>query len=129
MASPVHTVPERERPGWLDRLPTGALSALAFLVLGPAAAVLVLVAIPRGFEIESSCVTPGGAQKTAGDTFVAAFALLGSLGWVVAFLGAIYASIADRRGVVLLLPLVWFAVLVLSALAVAAWLGPVPCPR
>ena len=60
---------------------------------------------------------------------MAAFALLGSLGWVVAFLGAIYASIADRRGVVLLLPLVWFAVLVLSALAVAAWLGPVPCPR
>ena len=71
----------------------------------------------------------GRRQKTAGDTFVAAFALLGSLGWVVAFLGAIYASIADRRGVVLLLPLVWFAVLVLSALAVAAWLGPVPCPR
>lgn len=128
MASPVHTVPERERP-WLDRLPTGALSALAFLLLGPAAAVLVLVAIPRGFEIESSCVTSGGVQKTAGDTFVAAFALLGTLGWIVAFLGAIYASIADRRGVVVLLPLVWFAVLVFSALVVAALLGPVPCPR
>ena len=71
-------------------------------------------------------MTPGGARRTAGDTFVAAFALFGSLGWIVAFLGAISASIADRRGVVLLLPLVWFAVLVLAALAVAAWLGPVP---
>jgi hypothetical protein len=129
MASPVHTVPERERLGWVDRLPAGALSALAFVVLAPAAAILVLVAIPRGLEIESSCVTPGGVQKTAGDTFVAAFALLGTLGWIVAFLGTIYASIADRRGVVVLLPLAWFAVLVLSALVVAAFLGPVPCPR
>lgn len=128
MASPVHTVPQPERPGWLDRLPTGALSALAFLLLGPAAAVLVFVAIPRGFEIESSCVTAGGSQKTSGDTFVAAFALLGTLGWIVAFLGAIYASIADRRGIVVLLPLAWFAVLVLAALTAAAWLGPVQCP-
>jgi hypothetical protein len=128
MTSPVHTVPERERPGWFDRLPSGALSALAFLLLGPAAAYLVLVAIPRGFEIESSCLTSGGVQKTSGDTFVGAFVVLGTLGWIAAFLGAIYASIADRRGIVVLLPLVWFAVLVLSAFVVAAVLGPVPCP-
>ena len=101
---------------------------LAFLLLGLAAALLVLFAFPRAFEIESSCVGATGTRQTAGDTYVAGFVLVGTLGWVVAFLGAIYASIDDRRGLVLLLPLAWFAVLVLAALVVAALLGPVPCP-
>lgn len=128
MSRPARTAPERETRRWFERVPAGPVSALEFLLFGVAAAVLVLVAIPRSFEIESSCVSSAGVQKTAGDTYIAGFVLFGSVGWVVSFLGAIYASIAERRDVVLLLPLVWFVVLVLTALVVAAFVGPVPCP-
>lgn len=104
------------------------MSVLEFLLLGVAAALLVLVVIPRTFAIESSCIGETGVQRTAGDTYVAGFVVLGTLGWIGAFLGAIYASIADRRGVVVLIPVVWFLALVLAALAVAVALGRVPCP-
>jgi hypothetical protein len=50
------------------------------------------------------------------------------MGWIGVFLGVLYGSIAERRGLVLLLPLVWFVVFVVAALVAAAVVGPVPCP-
>lgn len=106
----------------------GPVSALAFVLLGLAAAALVLLVIPGAFAIESSCVTSSGSTRTVGDTYIAGFVVLGTLGWLAAFLGMIYANIADRRDVAMLVPLVWSATLVLTALVVAALLGPAPCP-
>lgn len=112
----------------LDRIPVGAIGAFETLLLGALAALLVLYVFPRVFAIESSCVGPTGVQTSAGDTYVGAFVVLGTLGWLAVFLGLIYVSIAERRDVIVLLPLVWFVALVLPALAVAVLLGPEPCP-
>jgi hypothetical protein len=111
-----------------DRVPAGALSALEFALLGPLAAVLVLVAIPRAFAIESACLGELGAVSTEGDSYTGAFVALGTLGWLGVFVGVILASIAERPAIVIGLPVLWFAVLVLAALAVAAVIGPVACP-
>jgi hypothetical protein len=113
---------------WLDRLPVGPLAVLETLFLGILAAALVLYVFPRGFAIESQCVGPTGQQTTAGDTYIGAFVALGTLGWLGVFLGVLYGSIAERRGLVLVLPLAWFVALVVPALVVAALLGPEPCP-
>jgi hypothetical protein len=112
----------------LDRLPAGPLAALETLLLGALAAALALYVFPQAFAIESQCVGPTGQQTTAGDTYVAASVVLGTLGWIGVFLGVLYGSIAERRGLVLLLPLVWFVVFVVAALVAAALVGPVPCP-
>ena len=114
---------------WLDRLPVGPLAVLETLLLGVLAAALVLYVFPRGFAIESQCVGPTGQQTTAGDTYVGAFVAFGTLGWLGVFLGVLYGSIAERRGLVLLLPALWFLALVIPALVVAVLLGPELCPR
>jgi len=111
-----------------DRIPAGVVSALEFVLLGPLAAVLVLVAVPRAFGIESACLGELGAVSTEGDSYVAAFVVVGTLGWLGVFVGVILASIAERPAVVIGLPALWSAVLVLAALAVAAVIGPVACP-
>jgi hypothetical protein len=116
------------RRRWVEHVPFGPLGALAFLILGLAAAALVLVVIPRGFDIESSCITATGLQRTGGDDYVGAFVLLGTLGWLATFLGMIFANIADRRRLAALLPFVWFSGLLVAALAVAILVGPAPCP-
>jgi hypothetical protein len=104
------------------------LSTLEFLVLGPLAAVLVLVLIPRASGIESSCSGPFGLVSTEGDTYVGAMVALGTFGWIATFLGVVYASIAESRAAVLLLPAVFFAVLVLAGLVAATVIGPSHCP-
>jgi hypothetical protein len=111
-----------------NRVPAGLVSTLEFLVLGPLAAVLVLVVIPRAFGVESACSGPLGFVSTDGDTYVGAMVALGTFGWIVTFLGVVYAGIAESRGVVLLLPAVFFAVLVLAGLAAAIVIGPSHCP-
>jgi len=116
------------RKVWHDRIPAGVVSLLGFLLLGPLAGVLVIVAIPDAFGIESSCVTQTGAVTTAGDAYVEAFAVLGTLGWLATFAGVIAASIVGRRTVVMLLPALCFVVLALAALVAAAFVGPAPCP-
>ena len=68
-------------------------------------------------------------QRTGGDTYVAGFVVVGTLGWLGVFLGTIYASMAARRDIVVLLPLLWFLTLVVAALVVGVLLGPEPCPR
>jgi hypothetical protein len=117
----------RERP-LFERLPVGVLNAVETILLGVVAAALVLYVFPDVFAIESSCLGETGQQTTVGDTYIAAFVMLGTLGWLGVFLATIFASIADRRDVVVLLPVVWFLALVLTALAVAVVIGPVSCP-
>ena len=111
-----------------DRIPAGVASTLGFVLLGPLAGFLVLVAIPDAFEIESSCLTQTGTVATAGDTYVSSFAVLGTLGWLVVVAGVVFASIVGQRAVVVLLPVLWFVALVLAALIAATVVGPVPCP-
>lgn len=110
------------------RVSAGVLSALEFVLLGPLAAALVLVAVPRGYGIESACLGGLGAVSTEGDSYVAAFVVAGTLGWLGVFVGVILASIAERPAIMLALPALWFAVLVLAAVTVAAAIGPVACP-
>jgi hypothetical protein len=123
-----HEDPKDQRRSWSTHIPAGPVSALEFLLLGVAAAAVVLLWIPSAFGIESSCVGAAGVLPTSGDTYIAGFVMLGTLGWLGVFLGMLYASIADRNDVVVLLPPVWFLTFVLAALVVAATLGPVPCP-
>jgi hypothetical protein len=104
------------------------VSALAFLLLAVASAVLVLFVFPGAFEIESMCVSASGTQSSRGDTYIAGFAVAGMFGWLAVLMGMVFANIADRRDIALLLPLVWAASLVLAAFVVAIWLGPEPCP-
>jgi hypothetical protein len=111
-----------------ERLPVGPVSAFEFLLLGVLAAGLVLVVFPAVFDIESSCVGPGGTEPTEGDTYIGGLVVFGTLGWLAVFLGMLYASIAELRRAVVLLPLVWFAVFVVGAFLVAAVLGPEVCP-
>ena len=66
-----------------NRIPAGVVSTLGFVLLGPLAGVLVLVAIPDAFGIASSCLTETGTVTTAGDVYVRSFAVLGTLGWLV----------------------------------------------
>lgn len=112
----------------LARIPPGLVSAVGFALLGPLAAVLVLVVFPRVFGIDSACVTATGSVTTDGDVYVSAFAVLGTAGWLAVFLGVVYASIAERTRAVMLLPAAWFAALVAAALVAAALVGPAPCP-
>ncbi|HXG76772.1 MAG TPA: hypothetical protein VNJ53_09395 [Gaiellaceae bacterium] len=127
MARRPETRPDRERR-WLERVPVGPFSALEFSLLGLLALALVLYAIPRAFGLESDCVAGAGVVTVPGDTYIGAYAVLGTLGWLAVFLGMLYASIAEREDIMLLLPALWFVVLVLSALVAAAAVGPSPCP-
>lgn len=62
------------------RVPAGLVSAVAIVLLGMLAAILVLIALPRAFGIEWACVGETGVQRTAGDAYVEAFAVLGTIG-------------------------------------------------
>jgi hypothetical protein len=117
-----------ESRSWLAHVPAGAVSAFEILVLGLLAAYLVLVVIPGAFEIESSCVGRLGVQSTDGDSYIGGLVAVGTLGWLGVFLGTIWASIADKPRMVVLLPALWFAAFVLGALVLAIWVGPQPCP-
>lgn len=111
-----------------ERISAGVVSAVAIVLLGMLAAPLVLIAVPRAFGIEWACIGETGVQRTAGDTYIEALAVLGTIGWLAVLVGAIYASIAERRRLVVLLPTLWFVSLVSAALVAAAAVGPAPCP-
>jgi hypothetical protein len=110
------------------QLSAGVVSALGFLLLGPLAAVITLGLVPRAFEIESQCVGAFGSVPSGGDTYVGAVVAVGTLGWLAAFLGVLFAGVAEQPRVLVLLPLVWFGVLVAAALVAAAFVGPALCP-
>ena len=105
-----------------------ALSVVEILVLAPVAAILALWVIPGAFEIEWSCVGRYGVQATRGDSFGDAVTVGGTLGWLAVFVAVLFAHIAERPRLAALLPVVWFAVLILTTLIAAATIGPAPCP-
>jgi hypothetical protein len=118
---------EQSSPSRLDRVPVGLVSLLSMLVLGVLAAWLVVDVLPQLFTIEASCVSGLGWQGSSGDTYFDAVMVAGTVGWLGVGVATIYASIAERRRLVLLLPVVWFLVLVVFALALAIVVGPALC--
>jgi hypothetical protein len=110
------------------RIAAPALSGLEILVLAPLAALLVLVVVPNGFAVEWDCIGPLGVQATRGDSFGRAVAVAGTVGWLAVLIAMLYAHIAERPRVAVLLPLVWFVVLVVGTVIAAAAVGPAPCP-
>lgn len=97
-------------------------------MLGPLAAWIVLWLVPAGFEIESQCFGPAGAQRTAGDTYNAGMVVAGTFGWLLVLVGVVFAQIVESRLLTWLLPIAWFVVLVAGSLIVAIWMGPQLCP-
>ncbi len=108
------------------RLPLGVIE---ILLLAPLAAILVLVAIPRMFDIESNCVGTYGVESGAGGSYFDGLSVAGTFGWLLVIVAVLFAHIAERPRLAALLPLAWFAVLVLTALVVAVSAGPLPCPK
>jgi hypothetical protein len=111
----------------LDRLPVGLMSLALTIVLGALAAVLAIAVIPGLFTVEPACVSAGGWQGSSGESYFDAVMVVGTFGWLGVAVGTIFASIADRRRVVLLLPAVWFTALVVFALTLAIVVGPAIC--
>jgi hypothetical protein len=124
MAHHLTARPSRRRP----HLGPEWLSVLEMLILGPLAGYLVLGAIPDAFDVEWSCVSSVGSERSQGEDYVAAFAVFGTLGWFAVLTGSIFAGIADARRLAAILPVAWFVILVGSALVAAATLGPAVCP-
>lgn len=124
MAHDLTAEPQRRRP----HLGAEWLSVLEMLILGPLAGYLVLGAIPDAFDVEWSCVSSGGMERSGGEDYIAAFAVFGTLGWFAVLTGSIFAGIADARRLAAILPVAWFVMLVGSALVAAATLGPAVCP-
>jgi hypothetical protein len=110
-----------------DRLPVGFVSLASMLVLGGLAAFLVIDLIPRLFTIEPACLSGGGVQGSSSEAYFDSVMVIGTLGWLGVGVGAIYASIGERRRVVLLLPVAWFFSLVVFALTLAVTIGPARC--
>jgi hypothetical protein len=106
----------------------GFLSVLEIIVLGLLAAYVVLLLIPSAFTIESDCVGELGRKRITGDSYFAAAAVVGTFGWLAVGVVAIYAQIADRPRLALLVPLAWFAVFVSASLIMAVAIAPQLCP-
>ena len=107
---------------------SGSLGLLEILVLGPLAAFLVVYLIPSLVGLDSNCVGALGPQRMSGDTYNAGMMVLGTFGWLLVGAGVLYARIAESERLAVLLPVAWFLLLVLSALAIAAAMGPESCP-
>ena len=101
---------------------------LEILVLGPIAAVLVIGFIPSQFGVDWQCVGANGVQRVSGDTYLSGMIVAGTLGWFLVALGVLFAQIAESERLAVLLPVVWFFVLVVSAFALSAAIGSDLCP-
>jgi hypothetical protein len=97
------------------------------LVLGVVAAGVIVDLIPRLLTIESSCISSQGWTRSDGDSYFGTVMVIGTFGWLGVGVATIFASIAERRLAVLLLPMAWFAAFVLLALTMAFVIGPAPC--
>ena len=123
---PAREVPRRHRLRRPD-MPWGLLAGLEVVALAFLSAMLVLIVIPNGFEVEWGCFGQSGSLHTGADTYVAGFAVGGALGWLLTALITAFVYASGRRLVALAVPLVWFGVLVLAAVGVAASIGPLAC--
>ena len=110
------------------RVSAGWLSVLEVIVLAPTAAYLVLKAIPSAMEVEWECMTDAGRVRTEGDSYQAAFAAIGTFGWIAVLAAIVYGEIFEAFRLVALLPLAWFTVLVAAAFLAAVAIGPALCP-
>jgi hypothetical protein len=115
--------PSRSRHGLSPERVTG----IEVLVLAPIAALLVLWLIPGWLQIEWGCVSATGVGHTAGDTYITTFAVLGTLGWLLVAMAALFANVTGSTRVAQLLPVAWFTTLVLGAVVAAATMGPQLC--
>ena len=106
---------------------SGSLGLLEILLLGSLAAFLVVYLIPSLVGLDSNCVGASGLQRVSGDTYNAGMMVLGTFGWLLVGVGVLFARIAESERFALLLPVAWFLLLVLSALAIAAAMGPESC--
>jgi hypothetical protein len=109
-------------------LSAGLLSVVAFIVLAPAAAILVFEVVAPAFDVEWSCLGGFGVTRTAGDTYLAGFAAIMMFGWLLVLVGILYAEIADNRRAAVALPVAWFVILVTLSVVWAAAIGPARCP-
>jgi hypothetical protein len=116
---------ERHRGRRISAFSTGLL---ALVVLGPTSVALVMFAIPRAFDIEWACIGPTGATSRSGDLYAGLAAVAGVFGWIVVFVGVLFAHIAERPRLAWLLPVAWFGAVVTGAALAAAVIGPAPCP-
>jgi hypothetical protein len=106
---------------------TGWGSALEVVLLAPLSAGLVLGLVPAAFGVEWECSGGYGIVRTVGDEYVSAFAVVGAAGWLAVAVVVLFAQIFEWRRAGLVLPLAWFAVLVVSAIVAAAAIGPAAC--
>ena len=108
-------------------MPWGLLTGLEVVALAVISGGLILDVFPSVFDVEWGCGGTSGEMHTAADTYVAAFAVGGALGWLAAAAVTAVLHAAGRRWLALLTPLAWFGVLVLVALAIASSIGPLTC--
>jgi hypothetical protein len=64
---------------------------------------------------------------TSADLYIAAFAVGGVLGWLVTAGLTALVYTATRRWLAIVVPAVWFGLLVVVSVIVAASIGPLPC--
>ncbi|GIU95368.1 MAG: hypothetical protein KatS3mg012_1825 [Gaiellaceae bacterium] len=122
------TSPERKPPRLRLPLSSERLMWIEVVVLAPLAAILVLLAFPSWFEIDWGCVsTTTGVMRTAGDAYIATFGVLGTLGWLLVVMAALFANVTGSSRFAAYLPVAWFTALVTSALIAAAAIGPQIC--
>lgn len=100
---------------------------LEVIVLAPLAAILVLLLIPSWFDVEWGCVSTTGATHTPGDLYITTFGVLGTLGWLLVVMAALFANVTGSSRFASVLPVAWFTALVLGALITAATIGPQVC--
>ena len=103
------------------------LTGIEVIVLAPIAALLVLWLIPAWFQIDWGCVSSTGVGHTPGDTYITTFAVLGTLGWLLVAMAALFANVTGSTRVAQILPVAWFTALVLGAVVAAATMGPQLC--
>ncbi|HEU0337487.1 MAG TPA: hypothetical protein VFR43_13075 [Gaiellaceae bacterium] len=108
------------------RISASSLGLLALVALGPVTAVLALFAVPNAFDIEWNCVATSGA--TPGDTYAGAAAVVGVFGWLLVFVGVLFAHIGERTRLAAVLPVAWSVLYMGGCVLGAAAAGPAPCP-
>jgi hypothetical protein len=108
-------------------MPWGLLAGLEVLALALLSGWLVLDLYPSAFDLHWGCVSSSGELHSSADTYIAVFAVGGALGWLVAAAATAIAHASGKRRVAAVIPIAWFALLSLGALAVAQHIGPITC--
>jgi hypothetical protein len=122
------TAPNRQPSSRRPSLSSERLMWVEVLVLAPLAAILVLLVIPSWFQIDWGCIsTATGVMRTPGDMYITTFSVLGTLGWLLVVMAAMFANVTGPSRFASVLPVAWFSLLVVSAVVTAATIGPQIC--